>query len=54
MHVVTSHVLPPEQAVEHPLPRGEQEKQVDAVESRVLSPDGATDTEVESYTGICG
>lgn len=54
MHVVTSHVLPLEQAVEHPLPRGEQEKQVDAVESRPLSPDGATDTEVKSCIGICG
>lgn len=28
-----SHVLPLERAVEHPLPRGEQEKEEDAVES---------------------
>lgn len=28
-----SQILPLEQAVEHPLPRGEQEKEVDAVES---------------------
>lgn len=49
-----SHVLPLEYAVGHPLPREQQEKEEDAVESRVMSPDGATDTEVNSYTGVCG
>lgn len=39
-------------AVEHPLPGGEEEDT--AVESRVTSPDGDTDTEVSSYTGTCG
>lgn len=39
-------------AAEHPLPRGEEEGT--AVESRVTSPDGDTDTEVNSYAGTCG
>lgn len=39
-------------AAEHPLPRGEEEGT--AVESRETSPDGDTDTEVNSYTGTCG